>query len=236
MTIKYSRESKNPSKACKAQGVDLRVHYKNTYETAQAIKGMSLSAAKQYLQDVCDKKRCVVFRKYRGTIGRTPQAKEFKATQGRWPVKSAKIVLGLLRNAESNAEFKNLDSEKLYVEHIQVNAAQQGRRRTYRAHGRIGPYMNCPCHVEMILSEKEETVEKAAEDVQPKKFTRKQFAKLRLKVGGDQWAISDGCWLCGLSGCAVEKLWTNAPGGVDGTETRTRTETGHCIRTTMDKP
>lgn len=187
MTIKYSRESKNPSKACKAQGVDLRVHYKNTYETAQAIKGMSLSAAKQYLQDVCDKKRCVVFRKYRGTIGRTPQAKEFKATQGRWPVKSAKIVLGLLRNAESNAEFKNLDSEKLYVEHIQVNAAQQGRRRTYRAHGRIGPYMNCPCHVEMILSEKEETVEKAAEDVQPKKFTRKQFAKLRLKVGGDQW-------------------------------------------------
>ena len=25
MTIKYSRDSKNPSKACKAQGVDLRV-------------------------------------------------------------------------------------------------------------------------------------------------------------------------------------------------------------------
>ena len=24
----------------------------------------------------------------------------------------------------------------------EVNAAQQGRRRTYRAHGRIGPYMS----------------------------------------------------------------------------------------------
>ncbi|WP_459806090.1 50S ribosomal protein L22, partial [Herbidospora sp. RD11066] len=108
-------------------------------------------------------------------------------TEGRWPVKSAKIVLGVLRNAEANAEFKNLDTEKLFVEHVQVNAAQQGRRRTYRAHGRIGPYMNCPCHVEMILSEKEETVEKAAEEgAKPKKFTRKQFAKLRLKVGGDQ--------------------------------------------------
>ena len=89
---------------------------------------------------------------------------------------------------------------------LEVNAAQQGRRRTYRAHGRIGPYMcrpqtssgfcahsqaipaipmiwqaeilimqvieqervwclrNCPCHVEMILSEKEETVEKAVEE------------------------------------------------------------------------
>lgn len=169
---------------------------------------------------------------------RTPQAKEFKATQGRWPVKSAKIVLGLLRNAESNAEFKNLDSEKLYVEHIQVNAAQQGRRRTYRAHGRIGPYMNCPCHVEMILSEKEETVEKAAEDVQPKKFTRKQFAKLRLKVGGDQWAISDGCRLCRLSGCAVEKMWRQCM-ELQQELRRKLDETSHYIRTTMitmDKP
>eukprot|EP00439_Symbiodinium_sp_Y106_P073683 s126_g13.t4 len=186
MTIKYSRESKNPSKACKAQGVDLRVHYKNTYETAQAIKGMTLTNAKQYLLDVCEKKRCIPFRKYTGCIGRTPQAKEFKMTQGRWPVKSAKIVLGLLRNAEANAEFKNLETEKLVVEHVQVNAAQQGRRRTYRAHGRIGPYMNCPCHVELILSEPLDGVEKADEEVKPKKFTRKQFAKLRLKVGGDQ--------------------------------------------------
>ena len=109
-------------------------------------------------------------------------------TQGRWPVKSAKIVLGLLRNAESNAEFKNLDTENLTVSHVQVNAAQQGRRRTYRAHGRIGPYMNCPCHVELILEEKEEAVEKPEEaGEKPKKFTKKQlamhFAEWRLISG-----------------------------------------------------
>merc|ERR1719254_417837 len=118
-------------------GVDLRVHYKNTYETAQAIKGMSLRTAQQYLEDVCEKKRCIPFRKYKGCIGRTPQAKEFKLSQGRWPIKSAKILLGLLTNAESNAESKNL-----VIEHIHVNAAQQGRRRTYRAHGRINAYMS----------------------------------------------------------------------------------------------
>merc|ERR1711874_459406 len=125
---KYSREATNPSKSCKAMGVDLRVHYKNTYETAQAIKGMNLKAAQKYLEDVCEKKRCVPFRKYRGCIGRTPQAKAFKMTQGRWPVKSAKILLDLLRNGESNAEFKNLDTDNLTIFHIQVNAAQQGRR------------------------------------------------------------------------------------------------------------
>merc|ERR1712070_1325299 len=145
--------------------------------------GMQLHAAQAYLQDVCEKKQCVPFRKFTGCIGRTPQAKAFKMSQGRWPVKSAKIVLDLLRNAESNAEFKNLDADNLVIKHIQVNCAQQGRRRTYRAHGRIGPYMNCPAHVEMILEERDEAVEKPDEEVKAKKFTRKQLAKQRLTAG-----------------------------------------------------
>merc|ERR1712203_79335 len=102
-------------------------------------------------------------------------------SQGRWPVKSCKIILDLLKNAESNAEFKNLDTDNLFIYHIQVNAAQQGRRRTYRAHGRINPYMNCPCHVEMILQENDEAVEKPEEEVKATKFTKKQLAKRRLK-------------------------------------------------------
>lgn len=181
--MKYSREAKNPSKACKAMGVDLRVHYKNTYETGQAIKGMELHTAQRYLEDVVEKKRCIPFRKYTGCIGRTAQAKAFKMSQGRWPVKSCKVILGLLKNAESNAEFKNLDTDSLVIKHIQVNAAQMGRRRTYRAHGRIGPYMSCPAHIEMILEEKEEAVEKADEEAKPQKFTRKQIAKRRLQIG-----------------------------------------------------
>jgi len=34
------------------------------------------------------------------------QAKAWGVTQGRWPKKSAEFVLQLLKNAESNAEFK----------------------------------------------------------------------------------------------------------------------------------
>mgnify|MGYP002775952050 CR=1 FL=1 len=34
-------------------------------------------------------------------------------------------------------QTKGLDVDTLYVSHIQVNKAQQQRRRTYRAHGRI---------------------------------------------------------------------------------------------------
>ena len=40
--------------------------------------------------------------------------------QGRWPLKSAEFLLQLLKNAESNAEYKGLDPDHLVIEHIQV--------------------------------------------------------------------------------------------------------------------
>merc|ERR1711869_146532 len=162
-----------PSKSCKAMGVDLRVHYNNTYETAHAIKGMNLQNTKKYLEDVLEKKQCIPFRVYKGCIGRTPQAKQFKLTQGRWPVKSVKVILDLLQNAESNAEFKNLDTDNLVIRHVEVDRAQGGRRRTYRAHGRINAYMSSPCHVQMILEEKEEGGEGGRGGGRPQKVHEK---------------------------------------------------------------
>lgn len=63
--------------------------------------------------------------------------KAFGVTRARWPVKSAKELLGLLKNAEANADTKGLDTGNLIVKHIQVNQAPKQRRRTYRAHGRV---------------------------------------------------------------------------------------------------
>lgn len=58
-------------------------------------------------------------------------------SQGRWPLKSAQVLIQLLKNAESNAEVRMLNTDALVIEHIQVNRAEKLRRRTYRAHGRI---------------------------------------------------------------------------------------------------
>lgn len=58
-------------------------------------------------------------------------------SRARWPVKSAEFLLQLLKNAESNADSKGLDTGALIVKHIQVNQAPKQRRRTYRAHGRV---------------------------------------------------------------------------------------------------
>ncbi|KAL2233718.1 UNVERIFIED_CONTAM: 60S ribosomal protein L17-2 [Sesamum indicum] len=162
--VKYSREPDNPTKSCKARGSDLRVHFKNTRETAHAIRKLPLAKAKRYLEDVLAHKQAIPFTRFCGGVGRTAQAKNRHSNgQGRWPVKSAKFILDLLKNAESNAEVKGLDVDALYISHIQVNQAQKQRRRTYRAHGRINPYMSSPCHIELILSEKEEPVKKEPE-------------------------------------------------------------------------
>lgn len=175
--VKYSREPAT-EKACKAMGVELRTSFKNTYNVAQAIKGMKLKTAQTYIEAVMDKKRVIPFRRFCSGVSRTGMAREFKHTQGRWPEKSCKVVLGLLKNAESNAEFKNLDPEALVIKHILVNRAQQGRRRTYRAHGRINAYCSSPCHIELILQEEEEKPEKP--EGEATKFTKRQLGRKRL--------------------------------------------------------
>jgi large subunit ribosomal protein L17e len=154
----YSRQPPTGTKSAKTSARDLRIHYKNTYETAKAVKGLTIAKAKAYLKDVLAQRRCVPFTRYYGGIGRTGQAKEFGKTLGRWPEKSVNAVLGLLQNLEANANTKNL--KNLTVNHVQVNRAAKGRRRTYRAHGRIGPYLSSQCHVELWASEKPVDVQK----------------------------------------------------------------------------
>jgi len=182
--IHYSKTADNSTKSCKARGSDLRVHFKNTHETAQAIKHMPLKRAKRFLNNVKDKKEIVVFRKFGHCVGRKAQAKAWGYTQGRWPTKSAEFLLQLLKNAESNAEYKGLDTDHLVIDHIQVQRAAKMRRRTYRAHGRINPFMSSPCHVELILAEKEEVVSKPTdEDVKTAKKESKKKQRRQLARG-----------------------------------------------------
>merc|ERR1712141_396508 len=122
------RYAAEPDKATKAKGSNLRVHFKNTRETAQAIKKMPLHRATKYLKNVISQKEIIPFRRFVGGVGRHAQAKVHGTSQGRWPKKSAEFLLHLLKNAESNAEYKGLDADHLVVDHIQVNRAPKMRR------------------------------------------------------------------------------------------------------------
>ncbi|GAA5957884.1 hypothetical protein JCM8115_006278 [Rhodotorula mucilaginosa] len=149
-----------------SKGSYLRVHYKNTRETAAAVRGLSLAKAVKFLEDVQTHTQCVPFRRHNGAVGRTAQAKIHGVVQGRWPVKSAKFLLALIKNAQANAEVNGLDKDELFVQNIVCQQAPKMRRRTYRAHGRINPYQSSPTHLEVILAPLGAEVPAASEDVE----------------------------------------------------------------------
>lgn len=113
--------------------------------------------------------------------------------KGRWPVKATAVIKDMLSNAISNAETKGLPIDELCVTHAQCNRAPPGRRRTYRAHGRIGKYASQPAHIEFTLTKKrKQGVKKATADEEDDdamdegakkvKITRRRAAKGRFQV------------------------------------------------------
>ena len=182
----------------------LRVHYKHCREICSAIKGMQLLKAKTYLENVLVQKDGIPFTKYTGGIGRHSVGKKYKVAGDKiaFPTKATKSFLDLLRNLESNVEVrqrinfkkafkcvsvqvKGLNVDDVKITHAQANQAPTMRRRTYRAHGRIGPYMSCPAHIELIAEESGVEVAKEEEPATAR-VSRKRAAQLRaVKIGGD---------------------------------------------------
>lgn len=178
---RYSKTPETPSRVASSRGSYLRVSFKNTQATAQAIAGQKLATALKYLEAVTQKQRAVPFRKHHGDVGRTAQGKEFGVTQARWPVKSVAFIVDLLENAKANADAKGLNTEDLVISHIQVNQAPQRRRRTYRAFGRMNRFNSHPCHIEIHLSEPVEEIAKAGDKPQQRLSSRQIGRILREK-------------------------------------------------------
>ena len=82
--------------------------------------------------------------------------------------------------------------EKLMIDSdFQVNRAPKMRRRTYRAHGRINPYMSSPCHIEICLVEKEQAFSKTAapEEPEKKKVSQKKLKRQKLQMDRSEGAM-----------------------------------------------
>ncbi|ELP90782.1 60S ribosomal protein L17, putative [Entamoeba invadens IP1] len=158
--VKYTFKPQNTTKTSMARGDDLKVHFKNTLNTAAAIKGMKVTRAQAYLNNVLKRKECVPFRKHNGGVGRSAQTKGMNCAFGRWPVKSCNFILKLIKSAVDNAKAKGLNTNLLVISHICVHQARQTRRRLYRAHGSINTFASSPSHIEIVLTEKEKRVVK----------------------------------------------------------------------------
>lgn len=71
--VRYAATHIEPAKSARARGSYLRVSYKNTRETAQAINGWKLTRALTYLENVKEHRAAIPMRRYAGGTGRTAQ-------------------------------------------------------------------------------------------------------------------------------------------------------------------
>jgi large subunit ribosomal protein L22 len=153
---KYSFKFRDESKIAKAVLRDIPVHPKVMREVAEAIRGMRLKKAKQYLQRVIEMKEAVPFRHAHGKQAhRRGLADKWGWPVGRYPVKAAKYMLELLDNVEANAEFKDLDPDKLKIVAIAVHKGITLKRWMPRAFGRASPKNRVHSTVEVAVMEVE---------------------------------------------------------------------------------
>ena len=145
-------EMLNPEKTAKASGRELKISHKAAREVCKAIKGMMLNDAKQYLRDVTAKKKAIPYTRYNKKLPHRHGL--IKTFAGRYPIKASQQILDVLESAQSNAENKGLDVDRLRIIHA---AAYQGiklKRYKPRAQGRASPKHDTTTHVEIVLDEK----------------------------------------------------------------------------------
>jgi large subunit ribosomal protein L22 len=151
-------EELDPEKTVKASEREVRVSHKSAREVCRTVKGMMLTQAKEYLEDVTLKKKPVPFRRFRKKAGHRHGLN--KAFAGRYPVKAAARVLKLLEGAEANAENKGLDTDRLRIIHAATSQGMKVKRDKPRAQGRSSPSYNILCHIEIALEEQPEKGER----------------------------------------------------------------------------
>jgi large subunit ribosomal protein L22 len=140
----------DPERTSRAMASELHISFKKTREICRFIQGMKLPRAQAYLNEVIAMKKAIPFKRH--TDGAGHQKGEGMAA-GRYPVNASAEVLKVLRNAESNAEYKGLEPSRMFVKSIRANRGRVIRGFRPRARGRASPKNTTTVNIEIILSE-----------------------------------------------------------------------------------
>jgi len=148
----YSLTRIDPDRTALASGRNLRISFKHAVEICRAIRGMKLEDAMRLLEDVIRKRRAIPFRRYHGKVAHRRELEGWPA--GRYPVKAAREILKVLENARANAEYKGLDTSRLWVVHAAAQKGLKIRKYIPRAFGRATPFFSQLTHIEIALEER----------------------------------------------------------------------------------
>ena len=123
----YATPTYEKEHMARAVAVNLPISTKHSVEVCRSLRGKTLARAKAFLNQVIKMKEAVPMRRYHHEL-----AHKTGVGPGRYPVKVSLEILRLLESAESNAQFKGLNTAHLVVDHICAHKA--GKQWHYGRH------------------------------------------------------------------------------------------------------
>jgi len=147
----YTYREETGVSVARARGVEIPMSPKKTYEVLNAIRGLPVARAREVLEAASEGRKPIPFRRYNQETAHHPGT-----GPGRYATKVVRRILEILESAEGNAEYENLDVDRLFVK---VAASGRGRIRKAtmpRAHGRATAWNEQTTNVEIILAERKE--------------------------------------------------------------------------------
>ncbi len=143
MPYSYQGDEKRTAKAF---GKEQDISPKKANEVCYTIKGMKVQRAIDYLDSVAKKKDFVPFRRYHKKV-----AHRTGGVIGRYPVKAAKVVSGVVKNARMNAEYRGMDPDKLKIIHATAYKGIELDRIKPKGRGR--PHNIVLTNIEIVVKE-----------------------------------------------------------------------------------
>jgi large subunit ribosomal protein L22 len=146
----YSAEFQKEQTA-RSQGHELHVSPRHCVEICRGLRGKSLVEAKSHLEAIMKMKTAVPFKRHNSGVGHRAGIRGWDA--GRYPQKAAQEILTVLKNAEANAEYQGLDTDRMRVVHCLARTGRVTEGRMPRAMGRATAKNTETVTVEVVLQE-----------------------------------------------------------------------------------
>jgi large subunit ribosomal protein L22 len=140
-----------PEQSAKARIIEANISLKDSINIAHYLRGMTLEQAKNAIDAAIDKKRAVRYFRYLDSVSHRRGS-----GPGRYPIRALRIFRKAVDNVEANAEFKNLNLEKLRIIHLTATKGKMLRRYAPKAYGRAGGLDRDLVNIEIIVEEVKE--------------------------------------------------------------------------------
>ena len=140
----------DPDTSAKAIGKEMPISPKFTREICGLIRGMKVNKAISTLEGVIALETPVPLKRYNKRVSHKQGV-----GPGRYPKKAAAAVLGVIKSAVANAEYKGLNTDDMVIRTISASRGRVTPGHMARAHGRATEWNQDTVNLEVIIEEVE---------------------------------------------------------------------------------